>query len=259
MNPVNHKIKLSIVTICKNEAASIPQTLKSVLSQSFSGYEHIIIDGGSTDETMDIVRSYQNKILKIISEPDRGIWHAMNKGISLAEGEYLYFLNAGDTLFDQEVLKDIFNEVKHEEELIYGNIVDSYSERQVLKKFSDTLSVKYLMSNMICHQAMFTRKTLFKRYGYFDESFKLLADYDFLWRCIVKHKATYRHVDRTIAYYDMNGLTADPRNREILIREWAAVQRKNMSAHQYLYFCLFRPALIAIRDFFLQRGKNDRK
>lgn len=256
MNTKNHKLKLSVITTCKNELANIAKTIESVVAQTYDCYEYIVVDGGSADGTLNIIKSYQNKLTRIISERDRGIWHAMNKGISVAGGEYVYFLNAGDRLFDKETFSNIFSGNDITQDIIYGNIIDDYGSRQVQKSYPDTLSIKYLLSNMICHQATFTKKDLFDKYGSFDERYKFVADYDFLWRCIVKHKISYKHVPESIAYYDMNGFTANPDNRDMLVNEWLAVHHNNLSSLPHAYFLYVRPFLVKIRNYMFKAGTD---
>ncbi len=256
MNIKTRKLKLSIITTCKNEAANIAKTIESVVKQTFDRYEYIVVDGGSVDGTLEIIESYRDSITKYVSENDRGIWHAMNKGISLADGEYVYFLNAGDKLCELDTLRRVFNDDERTEDIVFGNIIEDYGDRKVQKNYSDTISIKYLLSNMICHQATFVRKVLFDKYGYFDERYKFVADYEFLWRCIVGHKVSYKHVPETIAYYDMNGFTANPDNRDMLVYEWLAVRHNNLSSFQYAYFLYVRPFLVKIRNYLLKAGTD---
>jgi glycosyltransferase involved in cell wall biosynthesis len=256
MNMNAQKLKLSVITTCKNESANITKTIDSVVAQTYDCYEYIVVDGGSVDGTVNIIKSYKNKITQFISEQDRGIWHAMNKGISLASGEYVYFLNAGDRLFDKETFSNIFSGNERTEDIIYGNIIDDYGSRQVQKSYPDTISIRFLLSNMICHQATFIRKELFHKYMSFDERYKFVADYDFLWRCIVKHKVSYKHLAQTIAYYDMNGLTSNPDNRDMLVREWLTVHNNNLSSFQYAYFRLFRPFFVKVRNLMFKSGAD---
>lgn len=253
MNTRNN-LKLTVITTCKNESANIAETIESVASQTYNSYEYIVIDGGSVDETVNIIKSFKNNITQFVSEPDRGIWHAMNKGIALANGEYVYFLNAGDRLFDKDTLRSIFIGNEITEDIIYGNIIDDYGSRQVRKSYADTISIRYLLSNMICHQSMFTRKGLFDKYGYFDERYTFLADYDLLWRCVIKHRVSYKHIAQTIAYYDMNGLTANPDNHPMLVREWEAVSNCNLSSFQYAYYRIIHPALVSARKLLFKPG-----
>lgn len=249
-------MKLSIITVCKNASAGIAQTIDSVLTQTYSDYEYIVMDGGSVDDTADIVKSYQKGISRFVSEADRGVWHAMNKGISLAEGEYIYFLNAGDRLYDKETLKNVLNDDSLNEGIVYGDIIENHGNRYVQMNYPDTISIRYLFSNMICHQATFVKKALFEKYGYFDERYKFVADYDFLWRCIIKYQASYRHIARPIAYYDMNGLTTNPENRDELAREWLAVQDHYLSVSRYFYVRFLRPFLVQLRNILLRNSAD---
>lgn len=246
---MNHKKKVSIITACKNAAACLARTINSVREQTYTDYEYIIVDGASTDETAGIIESNRDRIGKCISEPDRGVWHAMNKGIALAEGEYIYFLNAGDRFYGAETLSAVFRDHVIKEDLAYGNIIEDHGKRQVHREFPDRITSRFLLGNMICHQATFARKELFERYGYFDERFQFVADYDFLWKCIIKNKVSCKHIPETIAYYDMHGLTEHPGNREQLVREWTAVQDAYLSLPWYVYLRILRPLLKEAKEF----------
>lgn len=248
---MNHK-KVSIITACKNAAAFLERTIASVREQTYSGFEYIVVDGASTDETAGIIGSNRDRIDKWVSEPDRGVWHAMNKGIALAEGDYLYFLNAGDRFYRPETLSAVFRDAVVKEDLVYGNIIEDHGARQVHREFPGRITTRFLLGNMICHQATFARKELFERYGYFDERFQFVADYDFLWKCIIRNKATYRHIPETIAYYDMHGLTEHPGNREQLVREWTAVHDAYLPLPWYVYLRFLRPLVKEAKDFCLK-------
>jgi len=111
-------MKLSVITICYNEKDTIRQTIESVLNQKFTDFEYIIVDGNSDDGTYDIIREYSNRLSKFISEPDNGIFDAMNKGLDHADGEYIFFLNAGDVLVNNKIFADIFDK-SNSEDIIY--------------------------------------------------------------------------------------------------------------------------------------------
>ena len=239
----NAIVKLTIITVCRNEESSIADTIENVIAQRFVNYEYIIVDGGSTDGTVETIEKYRHRIAKFVSEPDRGIWHGMNKGIGMAEGEYVYFINAGDRFYAEDTLQRVFDTGVDDADFIYGDIVDQYPDRRHLKTFPDRITIRYLLGNMICHQATFARRELFLKYGSFDEQYRFVADYDFLWRCVIKYSVSYRHLAFPIAYYDTQGFTSDPSNRDRLVAEWNAVHRAYIPLFARFYINYLNPVL----------------
>ena len=113
--------KITVVTVCYNAVKEIEKTIQSVISQTYDNVEYIIVDGGSTDGTLDIIRKYSSRITRWVSEPDKGIFDAMNKSAHMATGEYINFMNAGDLFFDEKVLSDIFAGRSYDEDVLYGS------------------------------------------------------------------------------------------------------------------------------------------
>lgn len=168
-------MKLSIVTINYNNLDGLRNTINSVLSQTFHNFEWIIIDGGSTDGSKELIEQNQQYLSYWCSEPDKGIYNAMNKGITQVSGEYINFMNAGDSFASQNTLSEVFSN-DHQEDVIYGDWIYVYDTHEELKSFPiDKLYTEFIRRN-ICHQAMFIKATLLKSKGY-DESISVLADY----------------------------------------------------------------------------------
>lgn len=173
------KPKFSIITIVKNDAANIAKTIKSVISQNYDDYEYIVIDGGSTDGTLEIIKKYDAFIYLWISESDRGISDAFNKGIVLSNGEYLQLLNSGDTFVDDDVLQLVSR-------FCDAPVVTGYAKHDaskvpdVLLKNSDILRIK----SMISHQASFVRRDVYERVGLYNLNFKIRMDYEFWLRAL---------------------------------------------------------------------------
>lgn len=187
-------IKFSIITICFNSAKTIERTIKSVLAQTYSNYEYIIVDGASKDETLEIVNSYKNDFgekLRIISEPDNGIYNAMNKGIGMANGDIVGIVNSDDWL-EPTALDSINKMVNSEKDInnkVYcGSICFHYSDGSVLNFHADKSKFEqgaksYSLNRGLFHPAMFVPKMLYDRLGGFDERIKVSADVDFIFRC----------------------------------------------------------------------------
>lgn len=228
-----------------NNAEGLERTIESVLSQNFSSYELIIVDGASTDRSLEVIRKYSRSVAKWVSEPDSGIYGAMNKGIEFASGEYLLFLNSGDTFYSADVLEQIFA-YDPKEEVAYGDVMlleTAHPPR--IKENQGDPSLRFLFRDMICHQAQFIKKTLFERIGNYDESFRIASDYEFLLRAVVRHHATIRHYRVITACYEMGGLTYLPESGPIVSRERRRAQRRHYPF--YLYWSLtlrYTPHLI---------------
>ena len=245
-------MKLSIITINYNNAEGLCRTIQSVQSQTFRDFEHIIVDGGSTDDSVDIIRQYadneairpegykatrQEKNGKAddtlpnrpiasspnrheicwISEKDRGVYDAQNKGIRLAHGEYCYFLNAGDTFCNEHVLELIFKPLTFNlspltstPDILYGNeiIVDGNGQRVGIARGVENPSFVDLYNSCMKHQASFIRRSLFDKYGMYDADMRICSDFDWFFRVIAFHedvRLLYKDVD--IAYFENTGLS----------------------------------------------------
>lgn len=170
------KLKVSVVTVCYNCVKDIEQTMQSVLGQTYENIEYIVIDGGSTDGTVDIIRKYADRIDYWVSEPDKGIYDAMNKGIAHATGDYINFMNAGDNFVSNETLENCFGENEYDADIIYGNAIYNYGDFKLLFK-PKALSL-FPKRFPISHQASFVRTSIMKDCPY-DPAYKSSADYDF--------------------------------------------------------------------------------
>ena len=156
--------KLSIITVNLNNAIGLRKTIESVVNQTFTDFEYIIIDGGSTDGSVDVIREYSEKITYWVNEPDKGIYNAMNKGIKIAKGEYLQFLNSGDFLIDNRVLKSIFD-LERNEDVLYGEAVlgDNLEKKIKFPPSPKIIDHEYFWTNTLTHQSTLIKRTLFNR------------------------------------------------------------------------------------------------
>lgn len=243
-------MKLSIVTINYNNAKGLERTLNSVLTQSYRDIEHIIIDGGSTDESVEVIKEYASKVesqesrVKSViwsSEKDNGIYNAMNKGIRKATGEYIQILNSGDMLAAPDVtermvaalengLKDYRdNEVSKNKDfpaIFYGNMLKSYDGKTIINR--DTCgsgmytpeSFLYFYKGTLNHDCAYIRRDLFQKYGLYNENMKICSDWEWYVRAIVlgREKTVYTNIDVTI--FDMNGVSeSGGKNAELIKQE----------------------------------------
>ena len=211
-------MKLSIITINYNNAAGLKKTLDSVAVQTCTDFEHIIVDGESTDNSVEIIHEYEQNLtshlsplasrLKWLSESDTGVYNAMNKGIKLARGEYLLFLNSGDYLIADDVIDKVFT---HD---CYADILcarcDVSDNGKVVWTSNPPKKVTFgiLYTVGLAHQSTFIRRTLFEQLGYYDESFRYNADIEFWFRSIVNHGATTQRIGVITTDYNLDGISS---------------------------------------------------
>ena len=195
--------KLSIITINYNNLEGLKKTVTSVVNQTWQDFEYIIIDGGSTDGSAAYIESQSKQIDYWVSEPDKGIYNAMNKGISRASGEYLLFLNSGDELFSNSVLIENYEEF-HTEEIIYFDINQVYKDRTNIFSYPSILDYTVFLNYTIGHPTTLIMRSLFYKFGFYDEGFKIVSDWKFFFMVIIKYQIKTRKVNKVLSsfYYD---------------------------------------------------------
>lgn len=199
---------LSVITVTLNCAETIEKTIKSVLHQKNDEIEYIIIDGGSIDGTKDIIKKYDSEITYWVSEPDNGIYDAMNKGISIASGEWISFINGNDW-YEKNVFKDVKNIAKNcKESIIYGwvNLVSDGEIKGYLGISHEVDTEELHFHNLYCHQGLFLRRQLFSLIGNFDTNYKVYADYDWILKAHELGYVPYL-LNKTVANFTMGGIS----------------------------------------------------
>jgi glycosyltransferase involved in cell wall biosynthesis len=200
---------ISLITVVFNGEELIAETLRSAVTQSYKNIELVIVDGASKDKTLEVAKQFQSHIGTLISEPDKGIYDAMNKGIKAAKGEWVYFLNAGDSFYDDRVLEDIFT--KHDlthTDLIYAKVQTKNEPTGIDYITGESITFSDFFSRYpICHQATFTRKTAFAEIGFYDIQYRLVADTEWFARFFKTQPYKALFIDRVIAFYDIQGTT----------------------------------------------------
>lgn len=205
----NNNIKMTIITVTYNCELIIDMTMQSVLEQNYDNIEYILVDGASNDSTLKIIESYakENKNIKYISEKDDGIYDAMNKGIKMAKGEAIFFLNAGDVFFDNEVINKIAKEFSNSDyDIIYGDVLFLYKKRNFLQKIRYVNSFKLVTGTVICHQGIFAKRIVFEKYGYFDLKYKICSDLNWFVNCYI-NGVLVNHLNIVISKFDTNGIS----------------------------------------------------
>jgi glycosyltransferase involved in cell wall biosynthesis len=225
-------MKLSIITVNLNNKAGLEKTIRSVAEQTFADFEYIIIDGGSTDGSADVIKKYANKIKDWVSEKDNGIYNAMNKGILKSSGEYLLFLNSGDYLLGKDILEKVFA-LNRTEDILYGNMMIDYGFGNLAKGIMPgQINFKHMMRDTLWHPVSFIRKELLLSLGMYDESLKITADYDFFLKAILVNKCSLYHLQETISVFSFDGISSLPANREIIQTERNSIQLRYFNQKQ---------------------------
>ena len=223
-------MKVTVVTAVLNDAGHIEQTILSVISQTDIEIEYIIVDGGSKDGTLELIGKYKDKISLLISEPDRGVYDAMNKGIKYSTGDFVYFINSGDILLNPSILSKIkLEELKEKNAIIYGNVVVAYGNIEALEKPRPFFNSKMKFKGIgICHQSMFFPGELIRNEKY-DLSYKIAADYDLVYR-LWRKGTEFLYRDITIAKYDWGkGISSNPYKLLDVYRENARVCHQQLN------------------------------
>ena len=199
--------KYTIITINYNNGKELRRTIESVINQTFRDVEYIIIDGGSTDESVEIISQYAEHIDFWVSERDHGVYNAMNKGLKHAHGEYVNFMNSGDSFYSPHVLEEIDRQ-KGDADILFGNVCNSVSG-QIYGGIPAGSEVTFLTlkKEILCHQGTFYRRAIFERHPY-DESLKLIADWKVNVQAIIFDNCKVKVVDTIVANYDLTGMSS---------------------------------------------------
>jgi glycosyltransferase involved in cell wall biosynthesis len=227
---------ISIVTINKNNASGLTSTIESVVSQSYPNVDFIVVDGDSTDGSKEVLKHYHNKIASCLSEPDTGIYDAMNKGIRLSKGDYLIFLNSGDCFNNPYVLEKIAPQLK-DYDVISGDIVIE-DEKGIIHTMQsqDEIFLDFFLNMSLYHQATFISKKAFETYGLYNQSFKLGGDYEFFIRLFFKYNATYYHINELVSNFKTDGISNNPDFSQLNKTEAKRAWQLNVSDRTYTIF-----------------------
>ena len=226
-------IKISVITVVYNDVQHIEETINSVINQTYDNIEYIVIDGGSTDGTVDVIKRYENNINYWVSEPDKGIYDAMNKGILKSTGEYIHFLNSGDSFYDIDVISKVANLIsKNNVDLIYGKSLVLYENYTSISPFTINKLENGVMPS---HQATFVKRAFIVNMGCFNLEYKSSSDFDFFCRSYLAD-CFYLKVDAIIANYSSGGFSS---NKSVSYTETFNIIKKyfgSMNGYRYYFF-----------------------
>ena len=196
-------MKFSIITINYNNCEGLWRTIESVVNQTCRDFEYIIIDGGSTDGSVDVIKRYADNIDYWVSEPDGGIYNAMNKGVAVAKGEYCLFMNSGDCLYNDSVIERVYEIADFNSDIIAGDV----ARNGAICDSPNEITGVFMVKSALCHQAAFIKTETLRRLPY-DESLKIVSDWKHMFQLIVIANGSYQHVKVVICEYDTTGFSA---------------------------------------------------
>jgi glycosyltransferase involved in cell wall biosynthesis len=251
-------MKISIITAVRDAAKQIGATLLSVERQVGVDLEHVVVDGASTDGTLDVIRQHETSVARLVSEPDRGIYDAFNKGLALASGDVIAFLNAGDTYIGDDVVAGIERQfAQHQVDAVFGDvlIVDPVDRTRVVRHYRSTnfrpedLAYGY----MPAHPALFLKRSAYDRVGGYDGSYTQVGDFEFCVRAFYNHRISYLHVPKAMVCMPAGGVTnRGLRSKLINSREMLRACRTNGVATSYFRLSMRLPKK-ALENMLLSR------
>lgn len=242
---------LSIITINYNNCLGLKNTINSVIPIKNDDIEYLVIDGASTDNSQSIINENKEYIDYHISEPDEGIYNAMNKGIRKASGEYVVFLNSGDIISKKVNLASFIN-ATHNDDIIYFNLEISDRKTFFIKRYPSTLDFKYFCSDALPHVGTIIKKELLIKYGLYNENYKIVADWSFFMDVVLKYNCSYRHVDTNFATFYSDGISTSNDNFTAMFEE----RSRHIKEAYPLYFSLYEEWKEKSNELYLLKSSN---
>ena len=208
---------VSIITINYNNKTGLEKTINTVFSQTLKDFEYIIIDGDSTDGSKELIENNASHLSYWVSEPDKGIYDAINKGINAARGDYLMFLNSGDYLLSEDVLEYATGIVcKEQFDIYYGNVImEKANKEKYIQRYPAELNLNFWQHRTINHQACFVKTSLFTELGLYDTQYSMAADYAFFLKAYISGKH-YSYIDRELVHYPLDGFSSNNLDKYLL-------------------------------------------
>ena len=239
-------MKLSIITINRNNAVGLEKTIKSVASQTYKEFEYIVIDGASTDGSVEVIKSHESEFahLKWVSEPDKGIYNAMNKGLRMASGDYIQILNSADSLASEDVIERMISALEqlNSPSILYGNMVKCFPDghRVVDKSFAGhEITMLGMYNGTLNHDPTYIRRDLFEKYGYYDENLRIVSDWKWYLQAIVLGGEKPKYVDLDVTLFDMTGISENANSKAMIRKERQGVLEElipSVYLHDYEHY-----------------------
>ncbi|MBF4518053.1 glycosyltransferase [Flavobacterium sp. ANB] len=235
-------MKVSIITVCYNRKATIAQSIESVLNQDYPNIEYIVIDGNSSDGTQNIIESYSGKITQYISERDKGMYDAINKGLKLATGDIVGLMHSDDVFYDSKVVSKIVNTFNTtlSADAVYGDgiyVTNDANEKIVRNRIGGQFNFEKLKSGWLpLHPTVYIKKSVIEKLGYYNLDFKIASDTEFLLRYLYKHKINIIYLNEYIVKMKMGGLSTNyKRVFEVLSEDYRIYKYHNISAFKTVF------------------------
>ncbi|WP_264565353.1 glycosyltransferase family 2 protein [Flavobacterium sp. N3904] len=220
-------MKITIITVCYNRKNTIEKAIKSVLEQNYDNIEYIIIDGNSTDGTKEIIESYRDRISKYISEPDNGMYDAINKGLQLATGDVIGLMHSDDEFYDEKAISRIVNRFNYDPSIegVYGDgvyVSNDNKERLIRNRIGGAFSQQKIKAGWLpLHPTVYLKKKIFEKYGLYNINFKIASDTEFLLRYLYKYKIKVSYINAYIVKMRMGGMSTNlKRALEVLYEDY---------------------------------------
>lgn len=254
---------ISVITVCYNAESTIGSTILSVINQNFNNFEYIIVDGGSTDKTLEIIKKYKDDITIWVSESDKGIYDAMNKGLKIAKGEWSYFMNSGDYFKEFNLLSDVSKILTKTSCTVAVGKVEVFNNDMTASgyfpDFKDNIiqyTPRYLFNSHLCHQALFVKTNSYKKEGYFNLDYKVFSDFNTIYS-IIDNYGGFEQMDLVIAKYNLDGVSANYKKAVGLFLESEDILKKyGDNSPRYLYYLrLIHFVLYYLKSFFLNMNR----
>jgi glycosyltransferase involved in cell wall biosynthesis len=226
-------LKLTIVSINYNNLEGLKRTVDSVVNQTWKEFEYIVIDGGSTDGSATYIEGQRINIDYCISEPDSGIYHAMNKGIKEATGDFLVFMNSGDVFYNETIIDSLVNQLNSTDEIVYGDVLlrNENNNKERIQTHPEKLNFSYFYNQTICQQACVIKRSLFDSIFYFNENYRISSDWEFLIYAIYIKRVKTRKINLLISIFDTSGVSGDSDFQKIATKE----REQTINKHFPLY------------------------
>ena len=206
-------MKLSIITINFNDAKGLEKTIQSVINQTYKDFEYIIVDGASTDGSVDVIKKYSDSLTHWVSEPDTGIYNAMNKGTRMASGEYCLYLNSGDFFADDNVLEKVFSH-KFTEDIVSCICLDYDEKREWLKVPPKKISLFTFTCGSLPHPTSFIKRELLNSLGGYNEQYRIISDWCFFLDAMIIHNSSYKTLDIVLTKFNCFGISSSNNEKE---------------------------------------------
>lgn len=277
-------MKLSIITINRNNASGLQKTIRSVASQTNKGFEYIIVDGASTDGSVEVIKENEKEFacLKWVSEPDTGIYNAMNKGLRMASGEYIQILNSADCLATDNIVERMLEELEKQgnPSILYGNMVKCFPDGRKLvdKCFAgQEITMLGMYTGTLNHDPAYIRRDLFDKYGFYDENLKIVSDWKWYLQAIILGNEKPKYVELDVTLFDMTGISENANSKAMIQKERQSVLDEMIPAVYLQDYKLYSDDIALMRRihrypwayklvwfierclFKLEKGKNKRK